>query len=96
MEKASKFVASAFYIQLLLIIASVVILLANRNGIDKLDVLLTSVPAIILAPIILISGLIVLIKRHKVSLSIWAAIYINLSAGLFFFYLVLFGQRYNF
>jgi hypothetical protein len=96
MEKTSKFVTYTFYCQLLLIAASIAILLGSGNGIDKLDVLRTGIPAIILAPIILITGLVVLIKKHKASLAIWSSVCINCAAGMFFLFLVFFGKSYNF
>jgi hypothetical protein len=96
MKKTPRLVTNAFYFQVLLIVASVAILLGSHNGIDKLDVILTGIPAIILAPIILITGLITLIKQRKASLAVWAAICINCAAGLFFLFLVFFGKSYNF
>jgi len=94
MKKTSAFATYLFYLQLLLIFASVVTLL-TVHGINRLNVLLTGVPAIVLAPIILIISLIVLIKRHKVSLVIWSSICFNAAAGMFFLFLVFFGRHYN-
>jgi len=94
MKKTSRFVPYVFYLQLLLIISSGGIFASTYATWNELNIILTGAPAIILAPFILVLGLTTLIKQHKASFVVWAAICTNGAAGMFFLFLLFFGKRY--